>query len=74
MPRGVAVANITDVNQLLNLTLMVINFLYLIILIFIEDQLMLFIYYIEKRKIVACNMLVKLVDFLKLHLPSTIIK
>ena len=58
MPRGVAVANIYVVNQLLNLTLMVnIFFLLLLILILIEDQLMLFMFYLEKRKIVACNML-----------------
>ena len=63
MPRGVAVANIYAVNQLLILTLMVGNFLKLLILILIEDQLMLFILYREKRKIVACNMLAKLVDF-----------
>ena len=29
----------------------------------IENQLMLFMFYLEKRKIVACNMLAKLVDF-----------
>ena len=63
MPRGVAVANIYVVNQRLNLTLMVDNFLYLLILILIEDQLMLFMFYLEKRKIVACNMLAKSVDF-----------
>ena len=28
-----------------------------------ENQLMLFMFYLEKRKIVACNMLAKLVDF-----------
>ena len=32
-------------------------------LILIEDQLMLFMFYLEKRRIVACNMLAKLVDF-----------
>ena len=69
MPRGVAVANIYAVNQLLNLTLMLDNFLLLLILILIEDQLMLFMFYLEKGKIVACNMLAKLVDFL-----STIVK
>ena len=63
MPRGVAVASIYVVNQLLNLTLMLDNFLSLLILILIEDQLMLFMFYLEKRKIVACNMLAKLVDF-----------
>ena len=63
MPRGVAVANIYVVNQLLNLTLMVGNFLQLLILILIEDQLMLFMFYLEKRRIVACNMLAKLVEF-----------
>ena len=47
----------------LNLTLMVDNFLYLLILILIEDQRMLFMFYLEKRMIVACNMLAKLVDF-----------
>ena len=63
MPSGVAVANICVVNQLLNLTLMVGNFLLLLILILIENQLMLFMFYLEKRKIVACIMLAKLVDF-----------
>ena len=63
MPRGVAVANIYVVNQLLNLTLMEDNFLKLLILILIENQLMLFMFYLEERKIVACNMLAKLVDF-----------
>ena len=63
MPRGVAVANIYVVNQLLNLTLMEDNFLKLLILILNENQLMLFMFYLEKRKIVACNMLAKLVDF-----------
>ena len=63
MPRGEAVANIYVVNQLSNLTLMVDNFLQLLILILIEDQLMLFMFYLQKRKIVACNMLAKLVDF-----------
>ena len=63
MPRGVAVTNIYVVNQLLNLTLMVDHFLYLLILILIEDQLMLFMLYLEKRRIVTCNMLAKLVDF-----------
>ena len=63
MPRGVAVANIYVVNQLLNLTLMEDNFLLLLILILIENQQMLFMFYLEKRKIVACNMLAKLVDF-----------
>ena len=28
-----------------------------------ENQLMLFMFYLEKRKIVACNMLARLVDF-----------
>ena len=32
-------------------------------LILIEDQLVLFMLYLEKRRIVACNMLAKLVDF-----------
>ena len=64
MPRGVAVANIYVVNQLLNLMLMVDNFLQLLILILIEDQLMLFMFYLEKRKIVECNMLDKLVETL----------
>ena len=63
MPRGVAVANIYVVNQLLNLTLLEDNFLSLLILILIENQLMLFMFYLERRKIVACNMLAKLVDF-----------
>ena len=63
MPRGVAVANIYFVNQLSNLTLMVDYCLELLILILIEDQLMLFMFYFEKRKIVACNMLAKHVDF-----------
>ena len=63
MPRGVAVANIYVVNQLLNLTLMVDNFLQLLILILIEDLLMLFMVYLEKTKIAPCNMLAKLVDF-----------
>ena len=63
MPRGVAVANNYVENQLLNLTLMKDNFLLLLILIWIEDQLMLFMFYFDKRKIVACNMLAKLVDF-----------
>ena len=63
MPRGVAVANIYVVNQLLNLTLMVDTFLLLLILILIEDQLMLFMFYIEKKKIAAYNMLGKLADF-----------
>ena len=31
--------------------------------VLVEDQLMLFMFYLEKRKIVACNMLAKLVDF-----------
>ena len=35
---------------------------------------MLFIFYLEKRKIAACNMLAKLVDFLKLDFLSTIIE
>ena len=39
------------------------NFLLLLILILIENQLMLFMFYLEKRRIVACNMLAKLVDF-----------
>ena len=63
MPRGVAVAKSYVVNQLLNLTLMVDTFLQVLILILIEDQLMLFMFYLQKRKIVACNMLAKLVDF-----------
>ena len=63
MPRGVAVANIYVVKQLLNLTLMEDDFLQLLILILIENQLMLFMFYLEKRKIVACNMFAKLVDF-----------
>ena len=46
-------------KELLNLTLMVYNFLLLIILILIEDQLMLFMFYLEKRRIEACNMLAK---------------
>ena len=50
------------------------NFLKLLILILIEDQLMLFIFYLEKRKIVACNMLAKLVDFWKLDFLSTIVE
>ena len=62
MPRGVAVANIYVVNQLLNLTLMVDNFLKFLILILIENQL-LFMFYLENRKIVACIMLAKLVYF-----------
>ena len=32
-------------------------------LILIENQLMSFMFYVEKRKIVACNMLAELVDF-----------
>ena len=32
---------------------------------------MLFMFYLEKRKIVECNMLAKLVDFLKLDFLST---
>ena len=63
MPRDVAVAKKYVVNQLLNLTLMVDTFLQVLILILIEDQLMLFMFYLQKRKIVACNMLAKLVDF-----------
>ena len=63
MPRGVAVVNIYVANQLLNLTLMVDNFLLLLILILIEDQHILLMFYIMKRQIVACNMLAKLVDF-----------
>ena len=63
MPRGEAVANTYVVNQLLNLTLMVDNFVLLLILILIEDQLTLFMFYLERRRIVAWNMLAKLVDF-----------
>ena len=64
MPRGVAVANVYAVNQLLNLALMVDSFLQLLILILTEDQLMLFMFNLEKRKIVACNMLAKLAETL----------
>ena len=60
MPRCVAVANIYVANQPSSLTLMVDNFLQSLILILIEDQLMLFMFYLEKRKIAACNMLAKL--------------
>ena len=63
MPKGVAVENIYVANRLLNLTLMVDNFLQLLILILIEYQPMLFMFYLEQRKIVACNMLARLVDF-----------
>ena len=63
MPRDVAVANIYVVNQLSNLTLIVDSLLKLLILILIEDQLMFFMFCLAKRKIVAYNMLVKLVDF-----------
>ena len=35
---------------------------------------MLFMFYLEKRKIVACNMLAKLVDFFKLDFLSTIVE
>ena len=63
MPRGEAVAHIYVVNQLFNLTLMVDIFLLLLILILIEDQLTLFMFYLERRRVLACNMLVKLVDF-----------
>ena len=40
----------------------------------IEDQLMLFLFYLEKRRIVACTMLAKLVDLKKLDFRSTIIQ
>ena len=60
MPRSVAVVNIYVVNPLSNVTLMVDNFLLLRTLISIEDQMMLFMFYLEKRMIVACNMLGKL--------------
>ena len=50
MPRGVAVVSIYVVNPLSNLTLMVDNFLQLRILISIEDQLMLFMFYLQKRR------------------------
>ena len=68
--RGVAVANINVVNQLSKLTLMVDNFLQLLILVLIEDHLMLFMFYFEKRRTVACNMFAKLVDFKKLDLGA----
>ena len=48
MSRGVAVEKIYVVNPLSNLTLMVDNFLLLQILTSIEDQLMLFMFYLEK--------------------------
>ena len=34
-----------------------------VILILIEDKLMLSMFYLENRRIVACNMLVNLIDF-----------
>ena len=38
------------------------------------NQLMLFMFYLEKRRIVACNMLAKLVDFSKIDFLSTIVE
>ena len=71
----VAVANIYGINQLLNLTQMLDNFLYLLILILIEDQLILLMFYLEKRKIVpCCNILAKLVDYQKLDYLSTVVE
>ena len=63
MPIGVDVVNMYVVNPISNLMLMVDNFLYLRILISIEDQLILFMFYLQKRRVLVCNMLGKLVDF-----------
>ena len=53
MPRGVAVANIYVVNQI---NVNGRQFSVITNSDLIEDQLMLFMFYLEKRKIVACNM------------------
>ena len=60
----VTVVNIHVVDLLLFLKLMVDTFLKLVnTLILIEDQLMLFLFYLVRRTIEAYNMVVKLVDF-----------
>ena len=58
-----ALADVLSVVSSLSLVAPIMCGGYYIILILIEDQLMLFMFYLEKRKIVACNMLAKLVDF-----------
>ena len=50
------------------------HFSELLILILMGDQPMLFMFYLEKSKIVPCNMLAKLVDFYKLDFLSTIVE
>ena len=79
MSGGVAVAKIYVVNQLLllcnvNGRQFSVVLLVILIMIMIDDQLMLYMFYLEERKIVACNMLAKLVDFKQLDFLSTIVE